>query len=144
MEHWELEAREGIRETIARYAHHADSGRFDELASLFTADGVLEVRGEPPLAGRDAIRAYLVGVGAALADTTDVPMIRHHVTSVSIDVIDHDEARAACYYLAITERGPDHWGRYRDHFARVDGEWLFAHRRVRTDGATPGGWAATR
>jgi hypothetical protein len=27
---------------------------------------------------------------------------------------------------------------------RRDDDWLFAHRRVRTDGRTPGGWAAGR
>jgi uncharacterized protein (TIGR02246 family) len=144
VEPWEVEAREAIRETIARYAHHADSGRFEELAALFAPEGVLEVRGEPPLAGRDAIRDYLNGVGVDLAAATSAPMIRHHTSSVSIDVEDHDAARAECYFLAITEHGVDHWGRYRDDFVRVDGAWLFAHRRVRTDGTAPGGWAANR
>ena len=144
MEHWELAARESIRETIARYAHCADGGRFDELASLFAPDGVLEVGNEPPLAGRDAIRDYLNGVGVALAGATTVPIIRHHVTSVSIDVVAPDEARARCYFFAITEHGVDHWGRYRDNLVCVDDEWLFAHRRARTDGSIPGGWAASR
>jgi hypothetical protein len=43
MEIWELEAREQIRDTIARYAHCVDGGRFDDLVALFTPDGVLEV-----------------------------------------------------------------------------------------------------
>jgi hypothetical protein len=144
VELWELAARELIRETIARYAHFADSGRFDELATLFAPAGVLEVGDEPPLAGREAVRDYLDGVGVQLADATTVPLIRHHTSSVTIDVVGADEARARCYFLAITEHGVDHWGRYRDAFVRIDGEWLFAHRRVRTDGRTPGGWAAGR
>jgi hypothetical protein len=144
VELWELAARELIRETIARYAHFADSGRFDELAALFAPAGVLEVGDEPPLAGREAVRDYLDGVGVQLADATTVPLIRHHTSSVTIDVVGADEARARCYFLAITEHGVDHWGRYRDAFVRIDGEWLFAHRRVRTDGRTPGGWAAGR
>jgi hypothetical protein len=102
------------------------------------------VRGEPPLAGRNAIREFLVDVGNALEDATEIPLIRHHVTSVSIDVISRDEARAACYFIAITGDGVDHWGRYRDHFVVEDGRWVFAHRRARTDGTTPGGWAAGR
>ena len=72
MEHWELAAREAIRETVAAYAHYADSGRFDDFAALFAVDGVLEVRGEAPLRGRDAIRAYLDGVGAQLASASTV------------------------------------------------------------------------
>ena len=144
MEPWELGARENIRETIARYAHAADTGRFDELASLFAPEGVLEVANEPPLVGRDAIREYLEGVGVALAGATTVPLIRHHTSSVSIDVVGPDEARARCYFLAITEHGVDHWGRYRDRYVPDGDRWLFAHRFVRTDGTTPGGWAASR
>jgi uncharacterized protein (TIGR02246 family) len=144
VEHWELEAREAIRETIASYAHHADSGRFEELADLFAPDGVLEVRGEPPIVGREAIRAFLTGVGVSLAGASEVPIIRHHVSNVTIELIGPDEARAACYFLAITEHGLDHWGRYRDHLVRIDDRWRFRHRRARTDGTTPGGWAASR
>jgi len=38
----------------------------------------------------------------------------------------------------VTERGPDHWGRYRDRLVVRDGRWLFAHRRARADGYAPG------
>jgi hypothetical protein len=31
----------------------------------------------------------------------------------------------------------DHWGRYRDEIAPVDGRWLFDHRRVSLDGRRP-------
>src|SRR4051794_29714007 len=138
MELWELVAREAIRETIGRYAHAADSGRFDDLAALFAIDGVLDVRGEPPLAGRDAIREFLNGARVSLAENatsaTRAPLIRHNITSITIDVVDRDEARAASYFFAITDHGVDHWGRYRDDFVRDGDTWLFAHRRVRTDG----------
>ena len=40
--------------------------------------------------------------------------------------------------LAVTERGPDHWGHYRDRLVRRDGRWLFAERHVRVDGRSPG------
>ena len=39
----ELAARESIRDAIARYAHAADTGRFEDLAALFAADGVLAI-----------------------------------------------------------------------------------------------------
>jgi uncharacterized protein (TIGR02246 family) len=148
MEHWELAAREAIRETVASYAHCADSGRFEDFAALFAVDGVLEVRGEPPLLGRDAIRSFLEGVGSQLIDATTVPTIRHHVSNLTIEFVSPTEARGACYFLAVTEHGVDHWGRYRDQYvpedASRDARWLFAHRLARTDGTTPGGWAARR
>ncbi len=144
MEHWELAAREAIRETVAAYAHFADSGRFEELAALFATDGVLEVRDQPPLEGRAAIDAYLTRVGVDLAAATTTPIIRHHVSSLRIEVVSPSQATGACYFLAVTEHGVDHWGRYRDRFAAHGDRWLFVHRYVRTDGTTPGGWASAR
>ena len=144
MEHWELAAREAIRETVAAYAHCADSGRFAELAALFAVDGVLEVHREAPLHGRSAIRAFLEGVGTQLRDATTAPIIRHHVSNLTIDVVSPTEAHGACYFLAITEHGVDHWGRYRDRYTLEADKWLFAHRLARTDGTSPGGWAHAR
>src|SRR5207244_3721795 len=95
MELWELTAREAIRETVAAYAHVADSGRFDEFAALFAPDGVLEVHGREPVAGRDAIRNYLGAVGTDLARDTTAPLLRHHVSNLRIDVVSPAEARGA-------------------------------------------------
>ena len=144
MEPWEAIARERIRDTIARYAHCADSGRFVELAALFTTDGVLEIHGREPLAGRDEILAFLGAAKKSLAAGSARPYIRHHVSSTQIDVEGPETARAASYFLAITDRGVDHWGRYRDDLVRTDGRWLFQRRLVRPDGRASSGWAATR
>src|SRR5262249_29715171 len=144
MDAWELEARERIRETIARYAHHVDGGRFDELVDLFAPDGVLEVEGEPAHRGREAIRAFVTGTGRALGAATGAPRIRHHVTNAPIEPDGPDRARARCYFLAVTDLGVDHWGHYRDELGRDGETWRFVHRRVRTDGAAPSSWVAGR
>ena len=144
MELAELAAREALRDLVAAYAHAADSGRFDEVAGLFAPDGVLETPDHVEHRGREAIRAFLGGTGAALAGATSVPIIRHHVSNLRLAVTGRDDATGAAYFLVITERGPDHWGRYRDRYVRRDDRWLFAHRRVRLDGWAPGGWAAAR
>ena len=52
MQTWELSAREHIRDTLARYTWSGDAGRVAGLADAFCPDGVLEIRGEPPLHGR--------------------------------------------------------------------------------------------
>lgn len=144
MEAWELEAREQIRDAIARYAHCVDGGRFDDLVELFVPDGVLEVEGEPPHRGREAIRNFVAGTGRDLAVATGAPRIHHHVGSIVIALEGEQRARARCYFLAVTDRGVDHWGRYQDELVRSDDRWRFAHRRVRTDGAVAGGWVAGR
>ena len=134
MELWELAAREAIRETVARYAHLVDRGRIDELVDLFVEDGVLEAGDRPPARGRAAIRELFLETGKRLASASARPLIRHYVSNLAIDVTGPDDATAESYFLAVTERGPDHWGRYRDRLVQVDGRWLFQHRRVRTDG----------
>ena len=143
MELWELVVREQIRETVAAYAHHADTGRFDDLAALFVDDGVLETD-EQQWRGRAAIRVFLAGTGSALAEATTRPLIRHHVSNLRITVASPDEATGSAYFFVVTERGPDHWGRYRDVYACAGDRWLFRHRRVRLDGYAPNSWVAER
>lgn len=144
MEIWELTAREQIRDLIAAYAQCADSGRFDEVVALFAEDGVLETPDRTEHRGREAIRGFLGGTKSALAGATTAPWIRHHVSSLRLTVTSPTEATGAAYFFVITERGPDHWGRYRDRYVCRDGQWRFAHRRVRLDGSAPGSWAAER
>lgn len=144
MEPEALLARESIRETVAQYAWNADAGRFDALAELFTVDGVLEIDDELVVTGRAAIRSYLDDVGRHLDAHTSVAVIRHHTSNLTIELRDPVTADAQCYFLVVTEAGVDHWGRYRDRFVADRDAWRFAHRRVRTDGVTPGGWADRR
>lgn len=144
MEVWELLAREAIRDTIMRYPHCADRGRFTELVELFTENGRMEIHGREPLVGRAAILAFVTGTKSSLGETLQQPYIRHHVSSLSIEVESPERATAVSYFLAITERGPDHWGRYRDELVRVGDHWRFERRRVRVDGHSATSWRATR
>jgi hypothetical protein len=150
VEAWEVAAREAVRHTISSYTYNADRGRFEELVALFAADAVLEVEGigGARAEGRDAIRAFFGGVNTDVV-SADVPVgrMQHHVSSVWIEVTSPEAARASAYFTVLTGAGVDHWGTYRDqlvHTGDGDGRWLFAHRFVRTDGVTPGGWAASR
>jgi ketosteroid isomerase-like protein len=142
----ELAARESIRETVARYAHRVDGGRFDALVTLFTADGVLEVEGEVVAKGHAELREFFAGVGRDLAERSSaaIPRIRHHVSNLTIDLDGPTSARASSYFLAVTDAGVDHWGRYRDHLVAVGRDWRFKLRSVRTDGAVTGGFGASR
>src|SRR3954466_2578609 len=45
MEHWELVARESIRDLIARYNGNGDAGRIGDVVALFAPDAVLDVMG---------------------------------------------------------------------------------------------------
>jgi hypothetical protein len=132
----ELVAREAIRDLVAAYAHGADRGRFDEVAALFASDGVLELPDGRRFVGPAAIRGFLADTGKSLATPGAPPGLRHHVSSHRIVVERNDSAVGYAYFLVVSPRGPDHWGRYADRYVRTDGTWRFASRRVRVDGRT--------
>jgi len=146
MELWELSAREAIRHTISSYTYAADRGRFDDLVALFAPDGVLEVHGigGARAEGRDAITQFFRGVNTDVVVSAPPGRMQHHVSSVWIDVHSQSAARTSSYFMVVTGAGVDHWGRYRDELVPAGDRWLFAHRLVRTDGVTPGGWADSR
>ena len=130
-------AREQIRHVIARYNHAGDRGKLDELVACFTDDGVMDLADVPELRGREAIGRHLAGVVDQLAAATARATLRHHVSSLLIELTGPAAATASSYFAVYTEIGLDHWGRYRDRLVRMGPGWLLAHRRVRVDGATP-------
>mgnify|MGYP001583640850 CR=1 FL=1 len=140
MELSELVAREQIRDTVARYTHCADKGRFEELSLLFLPDAVLDIGEGRVLHGRDAILSFLGGQRTDLQTQTGAGLVRHHVANLRIDVESPDRARGVAYFFVVTDRGPDHWGQYRDVYARSGDRWLFAERRVKLEGHGADSW----
>ncbi len=143
MEIWELVARERIRDSLARYNWSGDAFRLDELLGAFCPDGALEVRGEEPRRGREAILEFLGGVSpGARPVPTDAPagtkrIVRHNLTNVRFLELSPERARVGSYFTVVTEIGLDHYGRYRDSFVPVGDEWLIEHRFVSTDWRSP-------
>ena len=141
MEHWEFEAREAIRDLVARYNANGDSGRFGPMLELFTPDAVMHIpsgshRGIAEIEGIFTNAAAKTGSG----DGAAAAFIRHHTATLQIDLDGLETASSRCYYQVLTDRGLDHWGRYIDRYRRMDERWLFAERKVTVDGRVPGGW----
>ena len=65
-------------------------------------------------------------------------------TNHKIELEAPDRARGEAYFLVVTDRGVDHWGRYRDEYRRENERWRFAHRRAKLDGFAPDSWTAER
>lgn len=137
---------EAIRSLIGAYLQAADRGRSADLAALFAPDGVLDIRGEGADAGVHlgpaAILEVLEANRARLAGTMETPLLRHHVSSTRLDLSAPDAPQARSYFLAVTEVGPDHWGRYDDRFARTADGLRFAHRAVVLEGWADPSWMA--
>ena len=144
METWELIARESIRDLVARYNANGDTGRFDQLMELFAPDAVMDVDGEV-YEGREQIRTIFTSAAGSLKEHTEqrsAPLyLRHNTSTLQIDVESETFARGRCYYFVIMAHGLDHWGRYIDEYAPVDGVWKFKRRREKLDGRIESSWA---
>ena len=138
VELWELQARERIRDTLARYTWSGDAGRLDDLALAFCHDGVLEVRGQQPLTGRAAIVGMLGGVTEIPAVAAGVRrIVRHNLANIRFTELTPQHALVSSYFTVFTEIGLDHYGRYRDELVPIGDEWLISNRFVSTDWAAP-------
>jgi hypothetical protein len=146
MEVWEVVARESIRDLVARYNANGDAGRVPQVLELFAPDAVMEL-GDPGSStlhsGLDEIALIFTGTKERwTAEATDrgaPPYVRHCVSTHQIDLRDETHATGRCYFFVIMDHGLDHWGRYLDEYAVVDGHWRFTRRTVRVDGRTVSG-----
>lgn len=144
MEAAEMAAREEIRNLVAGYNALGDRGRFDDLMELFTPDAVMEIGDGHTHEGLDLIRRLFTRTGDSVASGPQPSYVQHHTSPVHITMVNKDYATGQTYFSVLMRHGLDHWGRYEDEYRRVDGRWHFSRRQVKTDGTTPGGWAAQR
>ena len=86
------------------------------------------------------LAAYFERAGRSAQAFMAKPYLRHHLSSIHIELDLPGEARSTGYFLAITDTGPDHWGRYRDALRHDGTSWRIQHRRLQLEGRAPGGW----
>jgi ketosteroid isomerase-like protein len=140
-----LEDAEAIRNLKARYAALCDdSYNPDGIAALFTEDAVWDSPGLARCEGRVAIRRFFQRASGIFSFAI------HYSLNGQITV-EGDTAQAQWYLFmpcTVAEGNQAMWRAGIDHerYARVDGVWLFAHKRseplMNTSFAR--GWAAER
>jgi hypothetical protein len=136
MEQWQIEAREAIRDLVARYNANGDSGRFAQVIELFAPDAVMQLD-DGERRGHDEIMTIFTGTRDRVASGDTPTYVRHLTATHQIDLVDPATARGRSYYQVLTTVGLDHWGCYIDDYRTVDGAWRFARRRVTVDGRSP-------
>jgi uncharacterized protein (TIGR02246 family) len=122
-----------MRRLAMTYAKGADRNDPTAFASVFTEDGIIEGPGFQ-IKGRDAIATNPGILRQMFASTF------HTVLNQTVD-IDGDAAEGETYCLAYHLNHPKDgvytrldWAiRYQDKFRRVDGRWLFSHRKLVID-----------
>jgi uncharacterized protein (TIGR02246 family) len=121
----ELRAREAIRDTLARYNQSGDNDDAAGYAATFAENGIFEALGTRHV-GRAAILAWKKS-HRIFAESS---FRMHQVSCTRIDFDSADRAAVLSNWVAMTDAGPDHCGRYHDRFVRAGGNWLIEHRRV--------------
>jgi hypothetical protein len=116
---------EGVRATLAAYAHALDDGRTDDVVATFCPDGVCEIPGMGTHEGHEALRA------AYLAWKPLRPQ-RHLVVNTLVTDWNDREAKAISDMIFMLQ-GESGWatqlvGRYHDTLHHHDGTWRFHHR----------------
>ena len=127
------EERAAIENLQARYLFALDFKDHDLYVTTFTPDGILDV-GSGAAVGREAIKAAVA----------NMPGGRHHITNIVLRIDgDRATARAAWMHTGKNAEGRmtiGGYGHYEDDLVKVNGEWLFARRRIYNEGRDE--WAA--
>jgi uncharacterized protein (TIGR02246 family) len=122
-----LADKDAIRELLARYCFYLDNDQFEDMAALFTTDGVWETAFGSGK-GRDGI------VAQARRIATGPRPRRAHLTTNIVIVLDADTASARSNWVVVqnTATGPaiGSGGAYEDRLVKQDGQWFFKHRTI--------------
>ena len=133
------EDRAQIEDLMARYLFAIDYNDWDAYVGTFAPDGELEFA-SGLTKGRPAIRAtvskFAEGIGRFYHTEDGKPAKLRHVILQSMVRVEGDHAWARSLWLEMANHGPGDtmkmgtYGIYEDELKKVDGEWLFAKRRV--------------
>ena len=116
-----------IRELLARYCFALDADRFEDMAALFTPDGVWETA-----FGTGTGRAGIVAQARSIA-TGSRPRRVHLTTNIVIELNGGTAtARSNWALIQNSPQGPviGSGGGYLDKLVKVDGTWFFQHRTI--------------
>ena len=107
---------------IALYANYNDEGLWDDVAALYSEDGIMARPSAPDdhIVGREAILASFKARPARAS--------RHLCTNIVIDVVSPVEASGkSAVALFLPDKAPK-LGWFHDRFVKRDDEWLFSQR----------------
>lgn len=131
----QLVEQRAIERMMFDYSYHLDMNHPDELAALFVEDCEVSYAPNFGAKGMEAYKKTLEGIGTYFSATS------HHNSNVVVDFVSPTEANVRSIVLAVhryTKERPDGilYGQYHDTVVKVDGQWKFKRRELRTTMAT--------
>ncbi len=121
---------EELENIAAAYGHYVDKSRQDDIADLFTADGVVEILGRGVFIGQDRAREYMHNLGPV--GPRDGALFNHMHLQPVVDVSpDGDVAHVRSRLLVMfgIEDTNAQWGSgvYENVLVKEDGVWKFKY-----------------
>ena len=134
---YRLADRHAIAELFHAYARHFDRNEPEAIGALFTEDAIVDYG--PEVATAHGIEEVLAGISQGLA--TIFAATSHHVSNISIEFVDPENAIAVAYVYAwhrYRDRAPDGhlWGQYHTRVRRHADEWRFAELVLKAAGTS--------
>jgi SnoaL-like domain len=123
-----IEDVDAIERLQAAYGYYVDRALWDEVASLFAADGTIEIGLDGVYAGKPRVREYLYALGGGRQGLADGEL-SEHLQVMPVITLAPDGLTAKARWRAITltgELGADaFWGEgpYENEYVKDDGVW---------------------
>ena len=128
--HPTTEDKEQIRELLASYCYHVDSGQAEKYVELFADDCIVELGPLGSFKGKSALLELQQRKGGK-------PTQVRHITTNIVSSIQGDTAQVKSYVMALKiDTTPPTLlfsGHYSDDLVKLEGRWLFRSRRASTD-----------
>ena len=128
-----MSIRDGVVDTIYRYAHAFDENDMDAFADCFTESGVTK-RAGGDVVGREQIRRAFGERRNAYDERGEQP--RHIVTNIVIDQCSETEATVYSYLMLVVTASTTEIrvsGRYTDDMVLDGHRWRFRSRETAVD-----------
>ena len=128
---------QAIAELFHAYARHYDRNEPEAIIALFTDDATVDYGAE--VATAHGIEEIFAGISQGLS--TIFAATSHHVSNISIEFIDSDNATAVAYVYAwhrYLDGAPDGhlWGQYHTRLRRHADDWKISDLVLRAAGTS--------
>ncbi|ATE65847.1 nuclear transport factor 2 family protein [Rhizorhabdus dicambivorans] len=127
-----LEARDAIRDLVARYCHYVRERRHDNIVGLYTPDGVFDM---PAVMAEGGVRSGRDAIAETFARNNEAmdpwPFTHNHV----IDLDGEDRATGHVYTefrIGSDDMRVGFVGVYADEYVRHEGVWKFRRRKLQS------------
>jgi hypothetical protein len=122
---------QAIEKMLFEYSYALDMNRPDTLAALFVDECEVSYAPNFGAVGMEAYKKTLDGIGTFFKGTS------HHNSNIVVDFVSPSEANVRSIVLAIhryQKERPDGilYGQYFDTVVKVDGQWKFKRRELRS------------